>query len=126
MGETLLHRYGRVRVAQIVASFYRDVLRSSRLAHYFHDVPMSGLIEHQATFMAMVMGGPPAFSDEEIHIAHSRLGITDEDFEEMLRLLEVNLLKFEVEPEDTTQVVAGYRELQSQVVNSPEGSGRRR
>jgi len=59
MVETMLEKYGRGRLTQIVSSFYGDVLRSSRLAPYFADVSIAGLIEHQSRFLAMVMGGHP-------------------------------------------------------------------
>jgi truncated hemoglobin YjbI len=117
MGESLLERYGRVTLAKVVTSFYGDVLRSPRLAPFFEHVPMSGLVEHQTMFMVMVMGGPSAFTVEEIEEVHQRLGIADEDFEEMLRLLESSLSKFEFDPDDAATVVAGYRTLQNQVVN---------
>ena len=112
----MLDRYGRVRLTQIVSSFYSDVLRSSQLAPFFDGVPIEGLIEHQARFMAMVMGGPPEFTALEIETAHSRFGITDDDFDEMLRLLEKSLGSFEVEPEDITKVISRYRGMQPYVV----------
>ncbi|MGH8872751.1 MAG: group I truncated hemoglobin [Acidimicrobiia bacterium] len=116
MDVTILERYGRVRIAQIVAYFYRDVLRSSVLGHYFHDVSMSGLVDHQAQFMEAVMGGPAMFTNEQIAIAHRHLGVTDQDFDEMIRLLEMNLRRFEVTTEDADEVLAGYRALKGQIV----------
>lgn len=53
--------------------------RSPRLAPFFQHVPMSGLVEHQTMFMAMVMGGPSTFSADQIEEVHQRLGIADED-----------------------------------------------
>lgn len=115
-----MDRYGRVRLAELVTAFYGEVLRSPRLAHFFRSVPMGGLIEHQATFMATVMGGPPSYSAPEIEAAHHRLGISDDDFEEMLRLLEQAFREFEIDAADTGAVISEYRRLQPRVVKPPE------
>ncbi|MGH8914282.1 MAG: group I truncated hemoglobin [Acidimicrobiia bacterium] len=119
MGQSPVDRYGRVRLAQLVASFYADVLRSERLAHYFQHVPMAGLLEHQSMFMVMVMGGPTAFTPEDIEQVHRHLRISEDDFEEMLRLLEKSLLDYEVTLTDAAYVVEGYRKLQRHVVSDP-------
>ena len=116
MAGSILDRFGRVELAQIVASFYSDVLRSPRLGPYFEDVSISALSEHQTQFLAAIMGGPLAHTAEQIRMAHRHLGITDDDFDEMLRLLESTLLDFGMEPHDAAQVIAGYRDLQPAVV----------
>jgi truncated hemoglobin YjbI len=103
---------------QIVSAFYSDVLRSPRLAHFFRDVDMSGLMNHQEVFMATVMGDPSGYSEDQVREAHARLEITVDDLDEMLRLLEKSLLKHEVDPEDTTAVVSVYRGLRPQVVSN--------
>ena len=122
MAETMLEKYGRGRLARIVSSFYSDVLRSRRLAPYFADASIAGLIEHQSQFLAMVMGGPPAQTEIELEVAHQRLGITADDFDEMLRLLENTLGSFGVDPADVAQVMSRYRQMQGSVVNpSPRG-----
>jgi hemoglobin len=123
MAETILDRFGRVELARIVASFYSDVLRSPRLRPYFDNISIAALSEHQAQFLAAVMGGPSAYPAYQIRRAHSHLGITEEDFEEMLRLLESNLLAFGMDADDAKQVVAGYREMQPAVVDLTDPSG---
>jgi hemoglobin len=119
MAQTMLDRYGRVKLTQLVSSFYSDVLHSTLLAPYFEEVSIEGLIEHQTRFMAMVMGGPPAYTRLEIQDAHRRFGITEHAFDEMLRLLEKSLVSFEVDLEDIAQVMSRYRDMQSSVVNPP-------
>jgi hemoglobin len=74
---------GFARVRLIVSDFYDKVLDSDRLARYFVDVDMRRLIDHQTKFISAVMGGPAAFSDEQLARAHMRLGITADDFDEM-------------------------------------------
>jgi hemoglobin len=122
MADSMLEKYGRGRLTRIVSSFYGDVLRSSRLAPYFADVSIAGLIDHQSRFLAMVMGGPPAQTAHELELAHERFTIKDDDFDEMLRLLERSLSSFEVDPEDIAQVISRYREMQSAVVSPTAGA----
>ena len=121
MAGTMLEKYGRGRLAQIVSSFYGDVLRSSQLAPFFSDVSIAGLIEHQSRFLAMVMGGPPAHTGEELVAAHEDFGITNTDFDEMLRLLERSLGTFGIDPDDIAQVISRYREMEGFVVNPAAG-----
>jgi hemoglobin len=122
MPEYMLARYGRVRLTQIVSSFYSHVLKSPTLSRYFDEVSIAGLIEHQSRFLGMVLGGPPAYSAQELEVAHKRFGITNEDFDEMLHLLEESLDRYEVDPEDVSQVMLRYRAMQTAVVK-PGKSG---
>lgn len=119
MSETMVEKYGRGMLAQIVSSFYGNVLRSPRLAHYFAEASIVGLIEHQSRFLAMVMGGPPAYTDAELEAAHLQLDIAEADFDEMLRLLAKSLDSYDIDPADIAQVIARYRETQSSVVSLP-------
>ncbi|HEX9856225.1 MAG TPA: group 1 truncated hemoglobin [Acidimicrobiia bacterium] len=123
MGVTPLDGYGRHKVVQVVSSFYGDVLRSKELGPYFANVHIAGLVEHQALFMAMMMGGPASFTDEQIREVHANLGISDEHFEEMLRLLEQALLRYDVTVEDAADVVARYRTYLPHVVGSSAANG---
>lgn len=119
MSETMLEKYGRGKLTQIVSSFYGNVLRSPRLAPYFADASIVGLIEHQSRFLAMVMGGPPAHTHAELESAHLQLDIAEADFDEMLRLLAKNLDSYDVDPEDIAEVIARYRETQMSIVSLP-------
>ena len=116
MPEYMLARYGRVRLTQIVSSFYSNVLKSPTLSRYFDQVSIAGLIEHQTRFLGMVLGGPPAYTAQELEVAHKRFDITDKDFDEMLRLLEESLNNYEIDPEDVTKVILRYRAMQPAVV----------
>ena len=55
---------GFARVRLIVSDFYDKVLDSERLARHFAGIDMRQLIDHQTKFIAAIMGGPAAFSDE--------------------------------------------------------------
>lgn len=105
---------GFARVRLIVSDFYDKVLASPALAPYFRDIEMRRLIDHQTKFIAAVMGGPAAFSDAQLKRAHVRLGIGEDDFDEMVELLRETLEDFGVGDPSLGRIVAqveGMREL---------------
>jgi len=116
VGDSMYDRYGLLKVTLIVSSFYRGVLESRSLAPHFETVHIPGLVEHQSAFMAAVMGGPRSYSRGDLEEAHRHLRITDDDFDEMMRLLESTLEDFDIEPGDVDAVCNRYRELRSAIV----------
>jgi hemoglobin len=107
---------GFARVRLIVSDFYEKVLESERLARFFADVDMRRLIDHQTKFIAAVMGGPAAFSNEQMARAHMRLGITAIDFEEMASLFRETLEDFGVEPAELERLHAHVLSMRDHVV----------
>lgn len=90
--ETLFARKGGHRVvARIVFGFYDRVLVSPRLGPFFEGVDMRRLVDHQAKFVASVMGGPGAHTDAELASVHGHLSISDADFDAMLEAMEATL-----------------------------------
>jgi hemoglobin len=91
---------GFARVRLLVSDFYDRVLESERLRPYFAGIDMRRLIDHQTRFTAAVMGGPEAFSNEQMARVHARFAIRDDDFDEMASLFRDTLEDFGVvEPE---------------------------
>ena len=115
---TMIDRYGEAKVRQMVSAFYGGVLRSPRLGPYFDGVSISGLVAHQAAFLAAVMGGPPSYDDAQLTFAHSHLGVDSDDFEEMLRLLEGTLKRFRVSPGDIREVMSSYQSRRPQIMGA--------
>lgn len=74
-------------VSRVVLSFYEMVLDSDIVGHHFDDVDMPRLMDHQTKFVASLMGGPAAMSDEQLAHVHRRLDITDDEFDEIVNLL---------------------------------------
>lgn len=122
MPQNMIDRYGRVKVRQIVSHFYGAALRSPKLAQYFKDVDIHGLMAHQSAFLAAVMGGPSSHSEPEIAAAHRHLDIDPDDFDEMLRLLEKSLERSGVADDDVEVVIDRYRGFKSAVVHSGPGT----
>jgi hemoglobin len=89
VGETpLFERLGGfAAVSRVVSDFYVGVLDSDLLAPWFETTDMRRLIDHQTKFMAALMGGPAAYTDEALRRAHVRLRIDRAAFDEMKRIL---------------------------------------
>lgn len=116
MTENLIEKYGRLTTHVVVAHFYDAVLASPRLSLYFDGIDIRGLVDHQTAFLRSVMGGPAAHTPGEIADAHRGLGITEDDFDEMIGLLVGSLEKHEIEPEDIAIIQGRYRRYQQAVV----------
>jgi len=96
-------------VRKIVSAFYDKVLDSETLQHYFANINMPRLIDHQTQFIASVMGGPATFSDDALHKAHARLGITQSEFDEITELLREALEDNDVDDEDVELIIDGVQ-----------------
>lgn len=118
MADTMLDKYGRAKVRQVVSDFYRRVLESPRLAVYFDGVDIHTLVAHQSAFLEAVMGGEQRTGPDEIKRVHARLGVSGVDFGEMIDLLGQSLDRFEVEPVDKREVQDRYLGYADQVVNN--------
>ena len=105
MATTLFQKYGGfAAVSRIVLTFYDKVLDSEQIAHFFEDVDLSRLVDHQTKFIASLLGGPASFSDEHLRKVHIHLGIGDADFDEMARLLDESLAQHRFSPDDRDHV----------------------
>lgn len=119
----MIDKYVRVTVRRIVADFYNSVLTSRRLAPYFEDIDIQGLVNHQSAFLAAVMGGSPSHDGRSIERAHTGLGVTENDFLEMIRLLEKSLREHDVAPEDVETLTDRYLDYREAVVSDGSSSG---
>lgn len=119
----MIDKYGRARVHQVVSDFYGAVLRSERLARYFVGIDVHGLMQHQAAFLAAVMGGPKRQSGRDIASAHRGMGVDPGDFEEMIRLLRASLDKLGFDTEDIEVITDRYNEYQPAVVGDDTSDG---
>jgi hemoglobin len=119
--EPLYERFGGVTaVAGLVFDFYDRVMKSRQLARYFADVDMSRLIDHQTKFLCSVMGGPPSYTNEQLREVHAPLGITGEDFDEMVRLLHGSLKAFGMSGDDLDFTLSEIRARRPYIVGSSE------
>lgn len=118
MTTSIFDRYGGfATMRKVVSAFYDQVLDSDLLAHHFADVDMRQLISHQTVFIAYLTGGPGAgYSDEVLRRVHAPLGITAEEFAEMLALLAEALEEQGFSDEDVKEVAAAFAAREHLVV----------
>lgn len=110
MSRTMFERYGGfASVSKIVMAFYDKALDSDIIGHHFEDVEMSRQIDHQTKFIASVMGGPAAYTDDALHRVHAHLKINQEQFDEMTALLEETLEEFDFDRTDIDEVMGHIR-----------------
>jgi hemoglobin len=103
-------------LSKIVLSFYDRVLDDDVLAPYFADVDMRRLIDHQTKFVAFLMGGPASYTDEHLRLAHARLGIDGEAFEQMAEVMRETLEDFRLADRDVDHVIAQIRARRELIV----------
>ncbi len=119
MATTVYERYGGFpAVHQIVSAFYDKVLESDRLHGFFAGSDMRSLIDHQTKFVAALMGGPAAYSDEVLRQVHERLDITHQDFVEVSVLLRETLEDFELEPQHIELVCDEFKRREACIVTA--------
>jgi hemoglobin len=113
----MFERYGGLAfVSRLVLGFYDRVLASARLAPFFADTDMQRLVEHQAKFIASVMGGPECYTEAMLRDAHAHLDIDDGAFDEMLGLLRLTLEDFQIAAADVRVIVADLDARRARIV----------
>jgi len=104
---TIFEKYGGFStISRIVMDFYGRVLDSEIAAPYFDEIDMARLMDHQTKFIAQVMGGPAAYSDEALQRVHAGRGIDRTAFDEVADLLSQTLSDHGVQREDVAYVRA--------------------
>lgn len=103
---TLYEKYGGFsQVSRIVLSFYDSLLDNDEIGPFFDDVDMSRIVDHQTKFIASLLGGPAAYSDNQLRQLHSHLTVTDAHFDELEEVLRSTLLQHGMDEEDVAVVV---------------------
>lgn len=98
---SLFEKYGGFATwRKFVSAFYDEILENDMLKKHFRNVNMERLIDHQTKFVVYVTGGPAIVPDENLSRAHRSLGITQEEFDEMVEVFSDVMDDFEVEEED--------------------------
>jgi hemoglobin len=116
---SLFEKYGGfARVSRIVSTFYDRLLESPGLARYFEGIDMRRLVDHQTKFIAQVMGGPAAYSNEQLQRVHAPYRIDQKSFEEMTMVLQETLEDHGVADEDVRAIMTQVSSRSGYVVSS--------
>lgn len=103
-------------VRSVIMAFYDRALDSDEVGHFFEQVDMRRLIDHQTKFVSFLLGGPADYSDAKLGHAHSRLGVTHAHFDEVKRLLGETLGEAGFTPEDHDAVLAAIEARRTVIV----------
>ncbi|MCB9568236.1 MAG: group 1 truncated hemoglobin [Myxococcales bacterium] len=115
--QNLYDKYGGApTVSSIVHAFYRKVLDSESLAHYFRNIDMERLMGHQTKLFSSLMGGPVDYDVERMTRVHHALEIPGDHFDEVVELLVETLEDAGVDDDDVAAIEGAVRGLIDRVV----------
>lgn len=116
--KTLYEKYGGFgSVNKVVMAFYDTLLDSDDIGPYFDDIDMPRLIDHQTKFVAMLLGGPVSYSDDQLGNAHRSLGITHEHFDQLKSILHDVLTRHGFEADDAVIVLDAIEQRRQNIVS---------
>jgi hemoglobin len=120
MTATIFDRYGGfATMRKVVSDFYDEVLDSPTLSHHFANTDMRELIRHQTLFIASLTGGPGAdYSDEVLLRIHGPLGITHDEFDELLGVLSDALIDHDFVEDDVATIAGAFRRRERFIVTA--------
>ena len=122
MSQSLFQKYGGfAAISRVVLTFYDKALDSDQIGEFFEEIDMKRLVDHQTKFISSLLGGPASFADERLKRLHSDLDISDQDFDEMAKLLGVALKENGIEPADCDTVMHEIEVHRSYIVNQGAG-----
>ena len=117
MSATLFQKYGGfAKISRVVLTFYDKALDSEQIGDFFEEIDMSRLVDHQTKFISSLLGGPAAYTDERLKQLHTHIGISNQDFDEMAKLLSEALDEHGFEPNDRDAVVREIEARRSFIV----------
>lgn len=122
MANTLFQKYGGFSgISRVVLTFYDKVLESDQIGDYFAEIDMKRLVDHQTKFISSLLGGPASFADEQLKRIHAHLGISNQDFDEMSKLLAEAFEEHGFEPTECDAVVREIEARRSVIVSHAAG-----
>ena len=116
MSETIYDKYGFEAISTIVHDFYGRVLKSDVTAPYFRGYNMERIIKHQTEFMCTLLGGPAKYKGRELEMAHRKLDISDEAFDEVAELLDETLEDHGLTDEERERVIGAVAATRGAIV----------
>ena len=117
MSQSLFQKYGGfAAISRVVLTFYDKALDSDQIGGFFEEVDMKRLVDHQTKFISSLLGGPASFADERLKHLHAKLNISDQDMDEMAKLLDEALDEHGVEPADRDTVLHEIEARRSYIV----------
>ena len=103
---SLFERIGGLDVLQtVVKKFYKLVYVDDLVGHYFQNLDMEDMIDHQIRFLRHALGDDVGYTGKGIEKAHAHLSITDEEFNRVGELLISSLEYAKVGDEEKEKIM---------------------
>ncbi len=116
--QTLFEKYGGFsKVSKVVLAFYDALLDSDEIGPFFDDVDMSKMVDHQTKFIASLLGGPAAYTDNQLRQLHAHLDISDLHFDELKVVLSGTLQDHGFAPNDIEAVLGAFETRRNLIVS---------
>lgn len=116
--QTLFEKYGGfAKVSKVVLAFYDALLDSDDIGPFFDDVDMSKMVDHQTKFIASLLGGPAAYTDNQLRQLHAHLDIADPHFDELKVVLSGTLQDHGFASEDIAAVLGEFENRRHLIVS---------
>jgi len=107
---------GRGAVAAAVDIFYARVSGDEQLAPYFAGTDMRKQKAHMRAFLASAVGGAEIYAGRDMQGVHARLGVTNNDFDLVIRHLVATLVELDVPSELIIAIGSKLEPLRALVV----------
>ena len=115
--QTLFEKYGGFsKISKVVLSFYDTLLDSDDIGPFFDEVDMSKMVDHQTKFIASLLGGPAAYTDNQLRQLHSHLDIEHAHFDELKVVLGETLDDHGFGTEDIESVLQEFENRRQLIV----------
>jgi hemoglobin len=115
--QSMFEKYGGFsRISKVVMTFYDRVLDNDDVGPFFDDIDMARMVDHQTKFIASLLGGPAAYSDNQLRKMHARLNVADAHFDELKRILRATLQLHGFDEQDIDTVMSGFEQRRSLIV----------
>jgi hemoglobin len=114
---TLYRRLGgHEAIVAIVDLFTRRLAMDAELAHFFAHLDAERFRQHQATFLAEALGGPPRYQGRTLREAHRGLGLTGHHFQGVLAHFVAALGRCDVPEGIRAEIVGRLAALRAEIV----------
>jgi hemoglobin len=110
---------GLAAVEVAVEQFYQRLTQDSKVSHFFTNLQLDQLHQHQVLFLTQLLGGPAQYSGRSLSRAHAQLRISAADYNIVADHLIAVLQSLSVAPDIITDVSTALASVADDII-SPE------
>lgn len=102
----------------VVKKFYRYAFSDDLVGHFFEDMDMEAMIDHQILFLRYALGDQIEYSGRALDAVHRNLNISNEDFNRIGELLQKALQDAQVDANAMADVMALVESQRENIVKA--------